>query len=154
MFCQIPLRDFIDNKGKDVALAPHRAYGAYDSRVLTQRALSIVANHSLMDSLYVYLAFHNVHGPEEAPEETISRLSHIRYDRRRVADAMLTELDYGVGNITELMKSRGMWDSSLVIFHTDNVRACKVMLRLPVFPRALPHSFEMGLQIVSLRRGE
>ena len=122
--CQTPLRDFVDNKGKDVALAPHQAYGAYDSRVLTQRTLSIVANHSLMESLYVYLAFHNVHGPTEAPEETISRLSHIRYDRRRVADAMLTELDYGVGNVTDLMKRRGMWESSLVIFHTDNVRAC------------------------------
>ena len=54
-------RDFIDAKGKDVALAPSAAFGVYDSRVLTERALGIVSNHSLADSLYLYFAFHNVH---------------------------------------------------------------------------------------------
>jgi arylsulfatase A-like enzyme len=115
-----PLKDFIDCRGKEVALAPEASFGVYDSKVLSDRALSIVAQHSLADSLYVYLAYHNVHGPMEAPRETVFRLSHIKYDRRKVADAMLTELDYGVGNITGSMKSRGMWNSSLVIFHTDN----------------------------------
>ena len=46
---------------------------------------------------------------------------------------MLTELDYGAGNITGLMKERGMWDSSLVIFTTDNGgpqdHACNYPLR-------------------------
>ena len=46
---------------------------------------------------------------------------------------MLTELDYGAGNITGLMKERGMWDSSLIIFHTDNGgpqdHACNYPLR-------------------------
>jgi hypothetical protein len=60
--------------------------------VLSDRAVSIVANHTLADSLYVYLAFHNVHAPTEAPLDTVSRLSHIQYDHRRVADAMLTEV--------------------------------------------------------------
>ena len=33
---------------------------------------------------------------------------------------MLTEIDYGVGNITGALKARGMWERSVVIFHTDN----------------------------------
>jgi hypothetical protein len=35
--------------------------------VLTQRALEIVAAHEPEESLYLYLAFHNVHEPQQAP---------------------------------------------------------------------------------------
>ena len=31
----------------------------------------------------------------------------------------LLRLDYGVGNVTDAMEARGMWDSSFVIFHTE-----------------------------------
>ena len=60
-------RDFIDCVGRNVTTAPERVFGEFDSRVLTQRALEIVAAHEPEESLYLYLAFHNVHEPQQAP---------------------------------------------------------------------------------------
>ena len=71
-------------------------------------------------SLYMYLAFHNVHEPQQAPQETVDRMSLISMDMRKVTDASLAELDYGVGNITAMLDARGMTDRSVIIFHTDN----------------------------------
>ncbi len=84
-------RDFIDARGNEVALAPESAFGVFDSTVLTERALAIVGNHSMAESLYLYFAFHNVHEPPNAPQATVDRFPHIAYDRRKITDAMLTE---------------------------------------------------------------
>merc|ERR550525_343198 len=68
----------------------------------------------------MYFAFHNVHEPQQAPLETVNRFGLIRDDMRNVTDALLLELDYGVGNLTERLAGRGMLDRTVWIFHTDN----------------------------------
>ena len=42
-------------------------FGVFDSRVLTARALQLLGAHDTSESLYMYLAYHNVHEPQQAP---------------------------------------------------------------------------------------
>jgi arylsulfatase B len=37
-----------------------------------------------------------------------------------VEGAMLTELDYGVGNLTAALKAAGLWDNTVLTFVSDN----------------------------------
>lgn len=113
-------KDFIDAEGSNLRLADPSVFGEYDANVLTARAMQIVADHPLSRGLYVYLAYHNVHDPQNAPCSTVGRYEHTRWDGRKVSNAMLTELDSGVENITDVMRARGMWQDTLVVFHTDN----------------------------------
>ena len=45
----------------------------------------------------------------------MERYPYTRDDGRKVSNAMLTELDTGVANVTALMQSRGMWNDTLVV---------------------------------------
>ena len=113
-------KDFIDANGTDLKIADTNVLSEYDANVLSARAVSIVYDHPLDQHLYIYLAYHNVHDPQEAPCETVDRYVHTLSDGRKISNAMLTELDSGVANVTNAMRARGMWDDTLVIFHTDN----------------------------------
>ena len=108
-------------------------FGVFDSRVLTARALQLLGAHDTSESLYMYLAYHNVHEPQQAPLETVERFGSIPDDVRKVTDALLAELDYGVGNISAALDTRGMLDRAVFIFHTDNggptSHACNYPLR-------------------------
>ena len=69
--------------------------------------------------LFMYLAWHLVHSPLEAP---------VQYFDKRCADntnrqlyhAMVTALDDGVGNVTRALRQTGMYDNTLLIFYADN----------------------------------
>lgn len=113
-------KDFIDAEGSTLRLADPSMFGEYDVNVLSARAMRIINDHPKDQGLYVYLAYHNVHDPQEAPCTAVELYPHTRWDGRKVSNAMLTELDSGVENVTRAMRARGMWGETLVIFHTDN----------------------------------
>lgn len=90
--------------------------GTYDQVAFTQRAVHHIydhaANFSTM-SLYIYLAYHNVHDACQndrfkaglnAPLETVELYPTTILDTWKVQAAMTTELDYGVGNVTAALK--------------------------------------------------
>jgi len=70
--------------------------------------------------LYIYLAFHNVHVPMQAPLSTVERFPFVTNDARKVADAMLLEADWGIGNVSVALQQAGRYEGSLFIVHTDN----------------------------------
>lgn len=61
-----------------------------------------------------------VHGPLEAPAETVAKFAHIEDIDRRIYAAMVYKLDEGIGNITKALKASGMYNNSVIIFSTDN----------------------------------
>lgn len=69
--------DFIDANGSDIRLVSDQL-NRYDSRALAERAVRIVADHNASRGMYMYLAFHNVHLPNEAPLSTVQKFG--RYD--------------------------------------------------------------------------
>ena len=71
---------------------------------------------------YIYLAYQNVHTtaqssatlsgeqPFQAPCRTVEGISqyrHTAFDTYKVLGAMVTELDYGVGNVTAALRAAG-----------------------------------------------
>ena len=111
--------------------------------VFTDRAVSLIQAHAAAKDgaiaaatqpFFLFLAFHNVHDtcqgqsggyPHEkqrlnAPMGTVARHSHIKLDTWKVQAAMTTELDYGVANVTAALRSTGMWDTTVMIFVSDN----------------------------------
>lgn len=88
-------KDFIDAKGKNLRVADASLFGEYDANVLSARAVGIIDDHPLNQGLYIYLAYHAVHDPQEAPCAAVERYLHTRWDGRKVSNAMLTELDSG-----------------------------------------------------------
>lgn len=94
--------------------------GTYDSTLLTHRAMKIIQNHDPSQPLYIYLAYHNVHVPLHAPLGTVKHFPNTPSDARKVTNAMLAEVDYGLGNISTALKNMGMWNNSVFIIHTDN----------------------------------
>ena len=107
-------KDFIDAKGSQLNLVDPSAFGKYDAELLSARAMRIVSEHDLDKGLYVYLAFHNVHDPQMVPLASVERYTHTCDDGRKVSNAMLTELDNGVANVTAIIRARGMWNATLV----------------------------------------
>ena len=58
-----------------------------------------------------------------APQATVDRFPHIAYDRRKITDAMLTELDYG--NPQRMLLASGLHSSkSASNLRADRGRKC------------------------------
>ena len=49
----------------------HALNGTYDQQVFTRRAVDLIAAHEPATPLYLYLAYHNVHGAVNVPSATL-----------------------------------------------------------------------------------
>ena len=87
--------------------------------------------------MYFYLAYQNVHlacGNEpggvavgsgkkfglQAPCPSVDLYATSVTDQIKVQGAMVTELDYGVGNVTAELVAQGMWGNSVIFMVADN----------------------------------
>jgi len=90
-------------------------YGAFN---FEQRAVSIIKAHDISKPLFMYLAWQEAHTPNQVPEEFES--SSISFPLKRTYEGMLHILDSGVGNVTDALKARGMWENTLLVVSSDN----------------------------------
>ena len=72
-----------------------------------QRAQDIIKAHNASKPLFLYMAFQNVHGPDQAPQKYTDKYSFIEDRTRRTYAGMVDIMDEAVGNITEAMKDAG-----------------------------------------------
>lgn len=102
------------------------SYGKYSTEVFTTRMAEIVKDHVTQygvdgKPLFVYLPFQSVHGPLEAPQKYIDMYEDaIQNLNRRTNAGMVTALDIAVGMVEQTYKSHGLWESTVLIFTTDN----------------------------------
>lgn len=77
-------------------------------------------------AFYLYLAYHNVHGatnndaPQQAPSATVNLYNRTILDTYKVAGAMITKLDEGVGKVWKALDSAGMLPNTVIAFCSDN----------------------------------
>ena len=88
--------------------------GTYSAFLYTHEALRNIASHNVNTPMFMYLAYQNMHCPLQVP--TSYEIPSIENEHLRLEDAMAHALDEGIGNVTSLLKSRGMWDDTILFF--------------------------------------
>jgi arylsulfatase I/J len=92
----------------------------YEEALFAERVLKILNDHDTSIPLFLYYAPHLVHQPLEVPQRYLDMFKFIDYEERQIYHAMVKYLDDVLGNITNVLKSKGMWDDLLVIVSADN----------------------------------
>lgn len=95
--------------------------GQYSTHLFANEAVRLINKQKDSSApMFMYLPFQNVHAPQEAPESYIDQYPSIQNLQRRTLAAQITVLDEAVGNVTNALKSAGMWNNTVFIFSSDN----------------------------------
>jgi arylsulfatase A-like enzyme len=92
----------------------------YVTELLGQDAVRIIDAHDPRKPLFLYLAFTAPHAPYQAPAKYLERFKGIADETRRAYAAMIACLDDEIGAVFAALKEKGMWQNTIVIFHSDN----------------------------------
>ncbi|MBS0319357.1 MAG: arylsulfatase [Proteobacteria bacterium] len=92
----------------------------YSTTLLGNDAVRLIATHDVKKPLFLYLAFNAPHTPYQAPKEWLDRYASIQDPTRRAYAAMVSALDEQVGRVVAELDRRGMRDSTLIVFQSDN----------------------------------
>ena len=99
------------------------ALGEYTATRFTRSAVDWLRGHAARYGArpaFLYLALHNTHAPLQALPQFEALYANISFAPRRSYYAMMSTVDDTVRNVTAALKEAGLWNSSLVIWHTDN----------------------------------
>lgn len=87
--------------------------------------MNAVEKHDPADNLFLFWAPHIVHAPLEVPSEfflkfRMAEATDKPNHERQLYHAMVNFADTAIGNLTDLLKSKGMWEDTVVVFSADN----------------------------------
>jgi len=104
----------------------HHLNGTYSLYRYTQHALRAIEAHATKAALFperrlfLYLAFQDVHGPTEAPGRFFNGYNASTFPPRLKGLAQIAAVDEALGNVTTALRTRGLWDNTLLVFSSDN----------------------------------
>jgi len=109
------------NCGPSCSILPWDAQGTYSTNLFTERAVRVIKEHDVQVPLFIYLAYQGVHEPSQSPQHYINLYGkHIADKRRRVFAGMLGAIDEGMGNVSQALRAKGIYDDTLIVVTTDN----------------------------------
>lgn len=76
--------------------------------------------------LFLYIAYRAPHVPLDAPPKYLSRFPGKMPERRRQALAMISAIDDGIGQITEILKKHQRLENTLIFYIGDNGAPLKI----------------------------
>ncbi|MCK8787402.1 arylsulfatase [Roseomonas sp. NAR14] len=92
----------------------------YDTELLGAEASRLIGAHDPRTPLFLYLSFTAPHTPFQAPQRYIDRYAGFADPSRRLYAAMITAMDEQIGKVVEALRSLGMRENTLIVFHSDN----------------------------------
>jgi arylsulfatase I/J len=105
---------------------------AFEELLFTNRVVKIIDEHDPATPLFIYYAMHLLHSPLCVPAPYLQKFSFIldNEDRKYVA-AMVNYLDDVVGRIEDTLREASLWDSTLLVWSSDNGARCAFFGRNP-----------------------
>lgn len=86
---------------------------------LTSAAVNFITQHN-DNPFFLFLSYNAPHGPLQAPQHYLDRVSSIKDKRRQTYAAMITAVDDGVGRVITQLKNQNLLDNTLIFFFSDN----------------------------------
>eukprot|EP00735_Rhodelphis_limneticus_P011936 TRINITY_DN5100_c0_g1::TRINITY_DN5100_c0_g1_i1::g.24888::m.24888 TRINITY_DN5100_c0_g1::TRINITY_DN5100_c0_g1_i1::g.24888 ORF type:complete len:628 (+),score=172.39,sp/Q32KH7/ARSI_CANLF/34.95/3e-70,Sulfatase/PF00884.18/6.4e-58,Phosphodiest/PF01663.17/0.47,Phosphodiest/PF01663.17/0.0068,Sulfatase_C/PF14707.1/0.0035,IncA/PF04156.9/0.16 TRINITY_DN5100_c0_g1_i1:32-1885(+) len=93
------------------------------STLIGDEASQLVASRSAVSPrvpIFMYLAFTAPHTPLQPDEESLGHCQHIGSSLRRRYCGLVVGLDRAVGQLVDTLHSTRRWDTSVIIFMSDN----------------------------------
>ncbi|CAJ1417747.1 unnamed protein product, partial [Effrenium voratum] len=100
--------------------APNGQRCVFEESELLAAAKAVVRAHDVAEPLFLFWSMHLVHMPLQVPKAYEDRFAFIKDRHRRMMRAMVSFMDEEIGEMVKLLKERGMWEDTLVVFHSDN----------------------------------
>lgn len=99
--------------------------GTYSGYIYSRRAVELITEHGLHHNqggtpLFLYLALHNIHGPDEVTPEFLALYDPDIFPARRTIDAMVSAVDSTLANVSAALARAGMEEDTLTIIVSDN----------------------------------
>ena len=91
----------------------------YTTRLVARESVRLIHERDRTKPLFLYVPFNAVHGPLEAPADTLATVTTLTGQRRLYA-AMLIELDRAVGQIVAALEAEKILGETLLVFSSDN----------------------------------
>uniref|UniRef100_A0ABM0MH87 Arylsulfatase B-like n=1 Tax=Saccoglossus kowalevskii TaxID=10224 RepID=A0ABM0MH87_SACKO len=94
--------------------------GTYSTILLASRAVDIISKHYPAYPLFLYFSIDQPAKGYDVPSEYTALYENIENEQVRNYYAKISLMDDAIGNVTQALKSRGMWDKTLLVFISDN----------------------------------
>ncbi|KAK3801923.1 hypothetical protein RRG08_004789 [Elysia crispata] len=94
--------------------------GTYSAHDFATRAEQIIGSHDPNSSLFLYLAFQNVHMPLQAPDEYLDLYQDITDNKRKLFSGLVTAMDDAVGRVVTALIDRDLYTDSIIVFSSEN----------------------------------
>ena len=79
-------------------------------------------NNSILQPLFLYLAYQAVHGPLQVPKQYLEPYKNISNSNRKTFAGMVSCMDEGIGNITQVLHDTGLWGDTVIVFSTGKLQ--------------------------------
>lgn len=102
--------------GKEPAYGMNGTFGDY---MYVGRAVETIMKHDMSKPLFYYLAMQCAHEPMEAPQKYLDLFDKATTPSQ-TEYAFSSVIDEGIKNVTQALKSKGMWENTLLVVSSDN----------------------------------
>ena len=92
----------------------------YSTELIGRHAARFIRDVPKEERFLLYIPFNAVHTPNDVRHEDLRRNSSVEPENRRLKAAMVTSMDDEIGSILAALDERGLVDSTLVLFFSDN----------------------------------
>ena len=91
----------------------------YSTHLIAKEACRLIRERTAAKPLFLYVPFNAVHGPFQVPGNYTKPYGQLTGDRKTYA-GMTAAMDEAVGQIVAALEEKGMRDTTLIIFSSDN----------------------------------
>ncbi|TMS36653.1 hypothetical protein L596_003764 [Steinernema carpocapsae] len=112
--------DLFREMNNGVSFVDFSKQGVYSTKLFADEAIKVISQHGANNPFFLFLSFQSVHAPLQAPAFYESKCAHIQQQTRRKYCAVLAAMDDAIELVVHSLKSRGLYENTVIIFSSDN----------------------------------